>query len=69
MNFFHFFFREYDFDLCKYHKIPLGISRSSKLLDDVHPQVSRLGSLAAGGWDLSTLEPFASAHLAAQGAA
>ena len=62
------FFWECDFHLCKYHTIPWAISRSSNNHLMFNRRCQGSDCLAAGGWDLSTLEPFASVHVIAQGA-
>ena len=52
------FFWECDFHLCKYHAIPWVISRSSNNHLMFNRRCQGSDCLAAGGWDLSTLEPF-----------
>ena len=47
-----------DFHLCKYHAIPWVISRSSNNHLMFNRRCQGSDCLAAGGWDLSTLEPF-----------
>jgi hypothetical protein len=53
--------------LCKYHAIPWVISRSSNNHLMFNRRCQGSDCLAAGGWDLSTLEPFSFGALVSTG--